>query len=61
MNLGFAFQMADDLLDYTADSAALGKLVGADLREGKLTLPVIHALQSAGGEDRGQMLQIISK
>ena len=59
LNLGFAFQMADDLLDYTADSAALGKLVGADLREGKLTLPVIHALQSAGGEDRGRMLQIV--
>ena len=58
LNLGLAFQMADDLLDYTADSAVLGKRVGADMREGKLTLPVIHALQTAGAEDRDRMLRI---
>lgn len=46
-HLGMAFQMADDLLDYTQDTAALGKKAGADLREGKLTLPVIHALKHA--------------
>ena len=59
LNLGFAFQMVDDLLDYTADSTALGKLVGADLREGKLTLPVIHALQSAKTKERERMFGII--
>lgn len=58
-NLGIAFQMADDLLDYTADSAVLGKMVGADLREGKLTLPVIHALKNAPDEDRSIMSRII--
>ena len=51
-NLGMAFQMADDLLDYTHDSRALGKTVGADLKEGKLTLPVIYALQAAAPGDR---------
>ena len=58
-NLGLAFQMADDLIDYTSDTAALGKNAGADLREGKLTLPVIAALQAADAEDRARMAAII--
>ncbi len=44
MNLGYAFQIADDVLDYSADEAALGKHLGDDLAEGKATLPLIHAL-----------------
>ncbi len=58
-NLGLVFQMADDLLDYTADTKALGKSTGADLREGKLTLPVIKALERAEPDDRALMEKII--
>ncbi len=47
MELGFAFQIADDVLDYVADAQALGKNLGDDLAEGKATLPVIHALAQA--------------
>jgi octaprenyl-diphosphate synthase len=49
-NLGIAFQVVDDLLDYTAEESALGKPVGGDLREGKVTLPIIYLLQRGGGE-----------
>ena len=58
-NLGLAFQMADDLIDYTSDTRALGKKAGADLREGKLTLPVIAALQAADNQERERMTAII--
>ncbi len=49
-NLGVAFQLVDDLLDYTAEQAALGKPIGGDLREGKVTLPIILLLQRGGAE-----------
>jgi octaprenyl-diphosphate synthase len=58
-NLGIAFQMADDLLDYTLNTADLGKEVGADLKEGKMTLPVIHALERADADDKEVMTAII--
>jgi octaprenyl-diphosphate synthase len=47
-NLGIAFQLVDDLLDYTADESALGKPIGSDLREGKVTLPIINLLERGG-------------
>jgi octaprenyl-diphosphate synthase len=47
-NLGIAFQITDDVLDYVAEESALGKPIGGDLREGKVTLPVILLLQRTG-------------
>lgn len=51
-NLGMAFQLVDDALDYAADQAKLGKTVGDDFREGKVTLPVLAAYQAGSEEDR---------
>jgi octaprenyl-diphosphate synthase len=51
-NLGMAFQLVDDVLDFTSAETVLGKPVGNDLREGKVTLPLIYALQSASADER---------
>jgi octaprenyl-diphosphate synthase len=51
-NLGIAFQLVDDILDFTSREKVLGKPVGNDLREGKVTLPLIYALESAEPEER---------
>ncbi len=53
MNLGIAFQLIDDVLDYGGTSAALGKNVGDDFREGKITLPVVLAHRRASPGERG--------
>ena len=55
-NLGIAFQIVDDVLDYTSDETVLGKPIGGDLREGKVTLPVI-LLQQRTGPDVAAMIQ----
>jgi octaprenyl-diphosphate synthase len=51
-NLGIAFQLVDDALDYSGDSASLGKSVGDDFREGKITLPVILCFRRGGEDER---------
>ena len=51
-NLGLAFQLVDDALDYSGDSASLGKSVGDDFREGKITLPVILSFRRGNDRDR---------
>ena len=59
MALGYAFQIADDVLDYCADEAALGKHLGADLAEGKATLPLIHAIQHSNAAVRERLRVIV--
>ena len=54
LNIGMAFQIADDLLDFTGDEVVLGKPVGGDLREGKVTLPIIHLLSH--GDERAETI-----
>jgi len=51
-NLGVAFQLVDDVLDYSAKQATLGKTVGDDFREGKITLPIILAYRRGNAEER---------
>ena len=59
--LGIAFQIADDLLDYTGTSAAIGKNTGDDFRERKLTLPLIKAVAKADAEERTFWVRVIEK
>jgi len=58
-NLGMAFQLIDDLLDFTAREKTLGKPVGGDLREGKVTLPMVYVLERATPEERGAIEEIL--
>ncbi|UCH57863.1 MAG: polyprenyl synthetase family protein [Candidatus Bathyarchaeota archaeon] len=58
-NAGIAFQIVDDILGATADEKTLGKPVGSDLREGKKTLIVIHALENATSEGRDAILKVL--
>lgn len=61
LNLGFAFQIADDVLDYSADESALGKHLGDDLAEGKATLPLIHAMAHADVAKQARLRTIIEQ
>jgi octaprenyl-diphosphate synthase len=59
--LGHAFQIADDVLDYSADEAALGKHLGDDLAEGKATLPLFHAMAHSDAATRQRLRAIIEQ
>lgn len=60
LELGVAFQLADDCLDYTANATELGKEPGDDLAEGKYTLPLIHALRECDEATRKRIVERIS-
>jgi octaprenyl-diphosphate synthase len=59
-NLGMAFQLVDDVLDFTAREKTLGKPVGGDLREGKVTLPLVYALERASAEERRSVERVLA-
>jgi octaprenyl-diphosphate synthase len=60
-SLGIAFQLMDDLLDYTADPAVSGKNLGTDLAEGKPTLPLIHVLRHGSAAEQALVRQAVEK
>ena len=59
LNLGFAFQVADDVLDYVSEAGTLGKNIGDDLAEGKATLPLIYAIGRAAPEQAASLRRAI--
>jgi octaprenyl-diphosphate synthase len=59
-NLGLAFQIVDDVLDLTANDEVLGKPAASDLREGKATLAIIHALERGTGADREAIRTVLA-
>ncbi|HLV01940.1 MAG TPA: polyprenyl synthetase family protein [Acidobacteriota bacterium] len=58
-SVGMAFQLVDDLLDYTADEQVLGKPVLKDLEEGKVTLPIIYLMERAGSAEKDMVRRIV--
>jgi len=61
MDLGIAFQFMDDALDYVAEQEEFGKARGHDLLEGKVTLPLIHALRQCSAEERSRVENIVEQ
>ncbi len=59
LNLGIAFQLIDDILDYSAEADTLGKGIGQDLNEGKVTLPLIYVLKTSPPQEREYIAQIV--
>jgi octaprenyl-diphosphate synthase len=57
--LGFAFQITDDTLDYAADQKQLGKMLGKDLAEGKVTLPLIYLIRKSNREEKDRLRAIL--
>ncbi|GAM07862.1 octaprenyl-diphosphate synthase [Geobacter sp. OR-1] len=60
MELGIAFQLMDDVLDYAGDQEEFGKSIGHDIEEGKITLPLIHALLQCTDAERGRVGDIVT-
>lgn len=61
LNLGIAFQIADDILDYQGDASVMGKNVGDDLNEGKPTLPLIYTMANGSNHEKQLVIQAITE
>jgi octaprenyl-diphosphate synthase len=61
LNLGIAFQLIDDVLDYSARQSELGKTIGDDFREGKITLPVVLAYRRGDAEERAFWRRVLEE
>ncbi len=61
MHLGTAFQLIDDVLDYSSEAAELGKNIGDDLAEGKPTLPLIHVIKTGSDDQKAMVRQAIEQ
>ncbi|HIJ96710.1 MAG TPA: octaprenyl diphosphate synthase [Desulfuromonadales bacterium] len=61
MELGIAFQLMDDILDYTATEEEFGKSIGHDLEEGKITMPLIHTLRHCSADERAIIEAVVEK
>jgi octaprenyl-diphosphate synthase len=61
MELGIAFQLMDDILDYTASEEEFGKSIGHDLEEGKMTMPLIYALTTCSADEKERVATIIAQ
>jgi len=59
-DIGLAFQLLDDTLDYTAEQTKLGKALGKDLEEGKITLPLIHLIHKSTPDEAARIKEIVS-
>ena len=60
-NIGMAFQITDDILDYTGKEQEFGKSIGKDLEEGKITLPLIFAIKQSSAEEKDKIKEIITR
>ncbi len=60
-NLGLSFQLIDDVLDFTSSEEVLGKPIGNDLREGKVTLPLIYLLQRCDPEEAQKVKSVLEE
>jgi octaprenyl-diphosphate synthase len=61
LNLGVAYQMADDTLDYTAEKDLLGKTLGQDFREGKITLPILHLMSKCTPKEKSKIEEMFNQ